>query len=32
MFLINLNNDVKEEPDLKSRCWFTLFGPVMQGF
>ena len=27
----DLGSDLKEEPDLKSRCWFTLFGPVMQG-
>ena len=32
MFQIDLNSDLKEEPDLKSRCWFTLFGPVMQRF
>ena len=27
----DLNSDLKEEPDLKIRCWFTLFEPVMQG-
>ena len=27
----DLNSDLKEEPDLKRRCWFTLFEPVMQG-
>ena len=31
MFLIGLNSDLKEEPDLKSRCYFTLFEPVMPG-
>ena len=31
MFQINLNSDLKEEPDLKSRCWFTLFEAVMPG-
>ena len=25
MCQINLNSDLKEEPDLKSRCWFELF-------
>ena len=29
MFQIDLNSDLKEEPDLKSRCWFTLFEPVI---
>ena len=32
MFQIDLDSDLKEEPDLKSRCWFTLFQPVMQGY
>ena len=32
IFQIDLNIDLKEEPDLRSRCWFTLFGPAMQGF
>ena len=31
MFQIDLDSDLKEEPDLKDRGWFTLFGPVMQG-
>ena len=31
MFQIDLENDLKKEPDLKSRCWFTLLGPVVQG-
>ena len=31
MFQTDLNSDLKEEPDLKSRPWFTLFGPAMQG-
>ena len=31
MFQIDLDSDLREEPDLMSRCWFTLFGPVMQG-
>ena len=31
MFRIDLNSDLKGEPDLKSRFLFTLFGPVMQG-
>ena len=30
MFQIDLDSDLKEQPDLKSKCWFTLFGPVMQ--
>ena len=30
MFQIDLDNDLKEESDLKSRCCFTLFGLVMQ--
>ena len=25
----DLNSDLKEEPDLKGRCWFILFEPVM---
>ena len=28
MFQKDLNNDLKEEPDLKSRYWFTLFDMV----
>ena len=32
MFQINLNSDLKEEPALKSRRYFTLFGPAMQGY
>ena len=31
MFQIVLDSDFKEEPDFKSRCWFTLFRSVMQG-
>ena len=31
MFQTDLNSDLKEEPDLKSRPWFTLVGPAMQG-
>ena len=31
MFQIDLDSDLKEEPDLKGRGWFPLFGPVMQG-
>ena len=31
MFQIDLNSDLKEEPDLRSVCCFTLFGPVMPG-
>ena len=31
LFQIDLNSDLKEEPDLKSRCWFTLFEPVIPG-
>ena len=31
MFQIVLDSDLKEEPDFKSRCRFTLFRPVMQG-
>ena len=31
MFQIDLNNDLKEEPDLKCRCCFTLIEPVMLG-
>ena len=29
MFQIDLDSDLKEKPDLKSRCWFTQFGPVI---
>ena len=29
MFQIDPNSDLKEEPDLKSKCWFTLLEPVM---
>ena len=32
MFQIDLNSDLKEEPDLKSRCCFTLFELVMPGY
>ena len=32
MFQIDLKSDLKEESDLKSRCWFTYFKPVMPGF
>ena len=28
MFQKDLNSDLKEEPDLKSRYWFTLFDTV----
>ena len=31
MLKIDLNITLKEEPDLTSRCWFTLFGPVRLG-
>ena len=31
MFQIDLNRDLKEEPDLKSRCCFALFEPAMSG-
>ena len=31
MFQKDLNSDLKEEPDLKSRCCFTLLEPVMPG-
>ena len=31
MFQIDLDSDLKEKPDLKSRCYFTLLGSVMQG-
>ena len=31
IFQIDLNSDLKEEPYLKSRCWFTLFEPIMPG-
>ena len=30
MFQIDLDSDLKEKPDLKSRCCFILFGSVMQ--
>ena len=29
MFVIDLNSDLKEEPNLKSSCCITLFEPVM---
>ena len=29
---IDLNSGLKEEPDLKSRCCFTFFEPVMPGY
>ena len=29
MFQIDLNSDLKEEPNLKRRRWFTLFESVM---
>ena len=32
MLQIDLSNDLKEELGLKSRFWFTLFEPVIQGF
>ena len=32
MFQIDLNSDLKEEPDLKSRCYSTLLESVMSGF
>ena len=32
MFQIDLNSGLKEEPDLKSRCCFTLFELVMPGY
>ena len=32
MFQIDLDSDLKEEPDLKSRCSFTLFEPVLLGY
>ena len=25
MFQIDLNNDLKDETDLKSRCWFLIY-------
>ena len=28
MIQIDMNSDLKEEPDLKSRCCFTLLEPV----
>ena len=31
MFQIDLNSDLKEEPDLNGKCWFTLFELVMPG-
>ena len=31
VFQIDLNSDLKGEPDLKSRFCFTLFEPVMAG-
>ena len=31
IFQVDLNNDIREEPDLKSGYWFTLFEPVMAG-
>ena len=31
IFQIDLNIDLKEEPDLRSRCWFTLFGRQCKG-
>ena len=31
MFQIDLNNDLREEPDLKSRCLFTYIKQVMPG-
>ena len=31
IFQIDLKSDLKEEPDLKSRCYFTLFELVMPG-
>ena len=30
MFQIDFNSDLKEESDLKSRCWFSLFESVIQ--
>ena len=32
MFQIDLNSYLKEEPNLKSRCFFTLFEPVIPGY
>ena len=32
MFQIDLNSDLKKEPDLKSRCCFTLIELVMPGY
>ena len=32
MFQIDLKSDLKEEPDLKNKCCFTLPEPVMPGF
>ena len=29
---IDLNSDLKEEPDLKSWCCFTSFEPLIPGF
>ena len=31
MFQIDLSSDLKKKPDLKSRCYFTLFEPIMSG-
>ena len=28
MFQIDLNSDLKKDPDLKGRCWFALFKMV----
>ena len=30
-FQIDLDSDLKEEPALKSKYWFTLLRPVIQG-
>ena len=30
MFQIDFNSDLKEQPHLKSRCWFSLFESVIQ--
>ena len=32
MFQVDLKSDLKEEPDLKSRCCFTLSESVMPGY
>ena len=29
MFEVDLNSDLKEEPDFTCRCWFILFEPVI---